>query len=205
MKKIPKELPEFAEDEIWLTLPAWAGFGAKASEKAPKGDCGIAVGGDAFGAQEVGPEQQAAYRHVLDESTAMRDVVVDAIVKAYPKLASRGHAEMALPKTVTRATLKPLVSLTMIHIHWPSRDGLAYVGYELRPSWDTEHGVGVMTHGKRVVEVGGADMAILGWVAKGDTKKKAKKTPSKKKPAPKKSAPKKKTASKKASKRTTKR
>ena len=182
MKKIPKALPDFAEEEIWLTLPDWAGFGVKASKKVPKGDCGISVGGDAFGEEEVGPAQQAAYRHILDETKAMRDVVLDAIIANFAKL-TRG-AEMELPKTITRATLKPLVSLTVIHIHWVARDELAYVGYELRPAWDTEHGVGVMTHGKRVVEVGGADMAILGWVAEGDAKKKsAKKKSAKKKTA----------------------
>jgi|GEM_PF-7134692 len=36
------------------------------------------------------------------------------------------------------------------------------VGYELRCAWDTEHGVGVMTHEDRVVEVGQADTALLG-------------------------------------------
>ena len=36
------------------------------------------------------------------------------------------------------------------------------VGYELRCAWDTEHGVGVITHEDRVVEVSQADTALLG-------------------------------------------
>jgi hypothetical protein len=48
------------------------------------------------------------------------------------------------------------------------KDGLPYVGYEFGRRWDGEHGLGVLMHGTRVVEVGGADTAMTLWIAKRD-------------------------------------
>jgi Domain of unknown function (DUF6985) len=48
------------------------------------------------------------------------------------------------------------------------KDGVSYVGVELFSRWDREHGAGVLVHGSRVVEVGGADTAILLWIAERD-------------------------------------
>lgn len=38
----------------------------------------------------------------------------------------------------------------------------------LGASWDAEHGLGVMLHRDRVVKVGGADTALLEWIAAND-------------------------------------
>ena len=48
------------------------------------------------------------------------------------------------------------------------KDGLPCFGYEFGCTWDGEHGLGVLMHGKRVVEVGGADTAFTLWIAKRD-------------------------------------
>lgn len=40
------------------------------------------------------------------------------------------------------------------------KDGEAYIGFEFGCPWDREHGLGVMTHAGRVVEVGQADTSF---------------------------------------------
>ncbi len=164
-----KKLPLEGYDEVWTYLPEWAGFMAGADDDLASGEIAVAIGGDAMGAEETGPEQQAAYLLVTTKAKKHQEMVLDAIVAAFPKL-TKG-AEIELPKKVDRKALASLVSLTTAHIHWAHKDGLAYVGYELACAWDDEHGVGVMTHQDRVVDVGGADTAILGWIAERDQKK----------------------------------
>jgi hypothetical protein len=58
----------------------------------------------------------------------------------------------------------------------------AYVGFSFGASWEIEHGVGVLVHRGRVVEVGGADTAFLMWIAERDAKRKAKPAARKAKP-----------------------
>lgn len=169
--KNPKSLPSNAlEGEVWIHLPAWAGTSTGDGDIAT-GEIGVDVGGDAMGEGEIGAPQKAAYRAIASKtkSKAMKDVVLGAIAEPkWWKALTRGTK---MPKTVTPEVLRNLVTLVMVHIHWTNKDGLAYVGYELSCTWDREHGVGVMTHGERVVTVGGADMAILGWVAERDAKR----------------------------------
>lgn len=60
------------------------------------------------------------------------------------------------------------MGLHTVHIHQVSRDGVPYVGFELGREWDAVHGLGVLMNGTRTVEVGGADTAILLWLARQD-------------------------------------
>jgi len=166
--KNPTRWPDGAE-EVAVFLPAWAGFVAGDDDVAD-GEVLVRVGGDVVDA-ELGPAQQAAFRRVVTGAKKMQECVLDAIAGRFAEL-TRG-ADVALPKVVDRAALRGLVSLVSVHLHTVERDGIAYVGYELACAWDGEHGVGVMTHGERVVEVGHADTAILAWIAERDRKKKS--------------------------------
>ena len=64
--------------------------------------------------------------------------------------------------------LRWLIGLSTVRIFNVSKEGCAYIGFELGCSWEDEHGLGVTTHKKRVVKVGGADTAILEWIAEKD-------------------------------------
>jgi hypothetical protein len=167
-KKNPAALPPDALDEVSIHLPGWAGHVAGDDDVA-SGEIVVSVGGDAMGANQIGPPQQAAYRLVVRHANRQRAMILEAIAARFTEL-TRG-AEVPLPEKVDGKALRKLVTLTTVHLHWPQRDGLAYVGYQLACAWDGEHGVGVMTHGDRVVEVGQADSAILSWIADRDRKK----------------------------------
>ncbi len=61
-----------------------------------------------------------------------------------------------------------LVGIRALYVHPATRDGIPYVGIEFSCPWDEEHGLGVLMHGTRVVDLGGADTALLLWIAEQD-------------------------------------
>ena len=73
-----------------------------------------------------------------------------------------------MPDIFSADDLKPLVGLYAVNVHQIEKDALPYLGFEFGCTWDSEHGLGVLRHGTRVVEVGGADTAILLWIAERD-------------------------------------
>jgi hypothetical protein len=142
-------------EEMTIYLPAWAGFVARAGAAPSNGEVMVDVGGDAREDTALGPAQHAAYRSLLRDAVKVQKNMLAAIALAHPK----------------HAPLETHVELTSIHIHGASAAGVAIVGYELACAWDTEHGLGVLVHGDRVLKIGGADVAILRWMADAAAKK----------------------------------
>jgi hypothetical protein len=77
--------------------------------------------------------------------------------------------------------LKKRIDLRGLKFHDAVKGKEPYIGYEFGCEWEQEHGVGVMMHGTRVVEMGGADVAILEWIADRDARKRTKPAKAKKK------------------------
>jgi hypothetical protein len=76
-----------------------------------------------------------------------------------------------MPQVTTPDELKSLFGLANVHIHQASKNGVSYVGLEFECTWDSEHGLGVMIHKNRIVDFGGADTAILEWIADRDAQR----------------------------------
>lgn len=81
---------------------------------------------------------------------------------------SEEDAAILMPDVNDPFEFNLLIGLSTIHLLNVSKDGIAYVGYEFGCNWDDEHGLGVMTHKDRVIEIGGVDTAFLSWVAERD-------------------------------------
>jgi hypothetical protein len=62
--------------------------------------------------------------------------------------------------------IKRVVGIVSVKIHQVAKNGIPFIGVEMGCSWDEEHGLGFLLHGDKVVEVGGADTAILLWLAR---------------------------------------
>ena len=73
-----------------------------------------------------------------------------------------------MPDIRTAEEIYALINVVGVNVHPLSRDGIPYVGVEFDTRWDPEHGAGVLINGKRVVEVGGVDSAVLLWIAEED-------------------------------------
>lgn len=57
-----------------------------------------------------------------------------------------------------------LISPAAVYITSVFKENLPYIGFLFSCSWDSEHGLGVMTHKNRIVKIGGADTAFLTWI-----------------------------------------
>jgi hypothetical protein len=55
-----------------------------------------------------------------------------------------------------------------VHVLQLLKDGVPYVGFEFGCRWDEEHGLGVLLHGTRVVEIGDAQTSFTLWIASED-------------------------------------
>jgi len=176
--------PPLRWDEYFWTstivLRAWAGF---QSRLGPYGTLSSTTGSDGTARLTVNtadekqsppaPEQTTAYQHLVAQQESVRDAILQAVFQAYPELQeSYGYeAEEArefMPDIERPDQFKTLIGLSNVHILTVAHDGIAYVGFEFGCTWDNEHGLGVMTHRGRVVEVGGADTAFLDWIAERD-------------------------------------
>lgn len=72
------------------------------------------------------------------------------------------------PVVLDEGDLKRNVGLFAVCIHQLDTNGVPYIGYEFGCEWEEEHGLGVLMHGSRVVEVGFADTAGTLWRAESD-------------------------------------
>ena len=72
----------------------------------------------------------------------------------------KGDFESLMPAVSTEEDLAPLIDLREVHIHPWHKDGIGYVGLQFGCSWDQEHGLGLIMHLDRVVDIGGADVSF---------------------------------------------
>lgn len=111
--------------------------------------------------------------HPLDDAEIASAIwVVDQlpVLLAAARPAVSAHAVHTLePEDLAASnSLTDGVHVSTLYVHPVSRDGIPYVGIELSCPWDEEHGLGVLMHGPRVVDLGGADTALLLWIAEQD-------------------------------------
>lgn len=157
-------------------LPAWAGFqeclGAYSSHSSASpsdGKVHLSVRSPTDAEDTVLPPsagQQSAFLLLRDNDELMRKKVVQAIFDEYPKMRESfadffgEDLEDKMPLLQSPADLKALIGLSTVHIGDVEKDGFAYLGFEFGCDWEEEHGLGVMTHKDRIIEVGDAETAF---------------------------------------------
>ncbi|MHC5541266.1 DUF6985 domain-containing protein [Singulisphaera rosea] len=115
--------------------------------------------------------QASAYRFLKENESAVAAVVLKAIFEKYPEIRETygdSCEDGELPDIESPEDLKKLIGLGIIHVLPVAKDGIAYLGFEMGCTWDGEHGLGVMLHKDRTVDVGGADTSFLEWIAEAD-------------------------------------
>lgn len=125
-------------------------------------------------------EQVAAYQHLLDHGSAVRDAILAAVFTKYPTFRSEyldcfdeeddEFVDIAagVPELSQADELRSLIGLGNVFILPQVRDGIAYVGFEFGCVWESEHGLGVMTHRNRVIDIGQAPDAFQSYAARRD-------------------------------------
>ncbi len=171
-------------DKNWwgaiVTIPSWTGFQARggpygATSQIQPSDGTVQV---CYAPEGRGTEPLAAgelnlidwfFAHEAEVSTAVKQAIFDA----YPEIRAQFDADDGPDIADVRSVqdLENLMGLYAVNIHQVSRAGVPYIGFELGCNWDTEHGLGVLMHGTRLVEIGGADTAVLLWIARKDAER----------------------------------
>lgn len=167
-----------------IILPAWQGFqsrnGAYAAQDTAtpsNGRCNIRTGGDMVEDEPTIKNYHIeAYNFLIANQEKIKENILESLIVEYKKLqALYGYEdeekEEFMPDVDNVEDFKKLIGLANVHLMNVEKDGCGYVGYEFGCLWDDEHGLGVMTHQDRILEIGGADTAFLTWVAKKDLKK----------------------------------
>jgi hypothetical protein len=180
--------PIFAlEHDTWWTatviLPSWRGFqrrggayGARDSTTPSDGSVQMVFAPEGRGNEPLASAELASIIWVIENEAAIARALLASVVQAYPALQARygytGREKTALmPDLVSTDDLRSLIGLYAVNVHQTQKNGLPYAGFEFGCTWDAEHGLGVLMHGTRTVEIGGADTAILLRLAEGDAAK----------------------------------
>ena len=166
-----------------LKLEAWAGFqsrngGYGTQDKASPSDgtCRIFFGPDLNDKPPVITEAHIkAYRYLIENQEAIKDNILKSLLATYGALQATydyegEEKEERMPDVSDPADFKRLIGLSNVHLISVEREGQVYVGYEFGCTWDIDHGLGVMTHKDRVIELWGADIAFNYFVAMKDLK-----------------------------------
>jgi len=128
------------------------------------------------------PAQTRAFQHLLDDEAVIRDAVLEAIFKDYPVWRNSYFGEKwsedggktwksgweapdlyppdVMPEIRQPEDLKRLIRLHTVHVLEKEIDGFVRVGFGLRCRWDEEHGLGVLTHKGKVIDVGQAETSF---------------------------------------------
>ncbi|GMK44218.1 hypothetical protein PghCCS26_13450 [Paenibacillus glycanilyticus] len=134
----------------------------------------LEIGGDMVEDNpKVTLEHVNGYNFTIEKQEYIKEIIMEAIFKEYLILReSYGfdveEANEIMPEINTTYDLEQFIELSGVHILNVNYVEIAYIGYEFRCSWDEEHGLGVLTHKDRIVEVGGADTSVLTWKAEVD-------------------------------------
>jgi hypothetical protein len=175
-------LTEYDNWEGVIKLSAWQNFQSRqgayaAQDSAIPSDGTVQLRIDNKENKQVAPspEQVKAYQYLLANQEQIRDAMLEALLPEYEKLRDvygydEEEAAQYMPPVQKASDFKKLIGLSSVHIQYVHKDGVAYVGYEFGCTWDDEHGLGIMTHLQRVIEIGGADTSFLWWVADDDAK-----------------------------------
>lgn len=110
--------------------------------------------------------QSTALEYHIQNGDHVFEAVLETLLPYYQTIRSKyvefsaENAEQRMPEVNQSEALVPLIDLRQIHIHPWEKSGIAYVGLQFGCTWDVEHGLGVMMHNDRVVDIGGADVSF---------------------------------------------
>jgi hypothetical protein len=182
--KQPEKTIQFTEsvqlkwgDYFWegrLVLPSWSGFQKRLGPYSSVSGCEPSVGEvqlSVSSPDESKPSppceaQVRSFCYIRDNDCVMCEKVLKAIFDVYPAWRENykdflgEEFEKQMPVLHTLSDLKSLIGLSTVHILNVEKDGLAYVGFEFGCTWDEEHGLGVMSIGGRIIDVGSAEEAF---------------------------------------------
>lgn len=182
MKENNSNIPNLVWDEFFwegkITLPSWAGsqsrggaYGSVDSQSPAEGIYNLIL--EPGDGEQPSAYQETAYNYLLQNESHIYSIVINALLNKYPEWYSIFHEYVAesgneMPKDMNSVLIREHTGIANVHILPVEKESHGYIGFELGCSWDDEHGIGVMLHKDRIIEIGGADAAFLTWIAERD-------------------------------------
>lgn len=159
--------------------PSWAGFlvaGGNAPDPTATitsdGSLKICYAPEGRDESPLKPEERASVQWVVDHLSEICEAALASLLHAYPRIREEyasllGESDLLaiLPPVTRTEDLKPLLEVTDINVHQVAVGGIPFVGVCFNCAWDPEHGVGILLHGTRAVEIGDTSTASMLWVA----------------------------------------
>jgi len=161
-----------------VELPVWRGFqsrggsyGSRDSDDPSDGSVHVLLDRSEQGQAPLREQDLGLIRWAIAHASEMQAALLEGLLAEYPDLQEK-YDDFAEPEDLPPVSsvddFKSIIGLHTLHVHPIHHQGLPYIGFEFGCTWDAEHGLGVLMHGTRVVEIGGADSAILQWIAEQD-------------------------------------
>lgn len=153
-----------------ITLPAWIGFqsrqgfyGSKDRNGTSNGLVKVLINGRQVDYVKTTTQEQInALSFLHDNADKIRDEILNALFNELSVI--KDIYEDLVPEINNISDFKNVLGLSTIHVMDSDKDGIAYLGYEFGCDWDDEHGLGIMMHKERVIEIGQADTSFNSWI-----------------------------------------
>ena len=125
---------------------------------------------------EITEEHENGIEYLKENQKKILESILTELLKVYPDWQKRYDYSEAdkpdfMPDIKQISDFADLISPTSIYITSVFKDELPYIGFLFSCSWDREHGLGLMMHKERIIEIGGADKAFSTWIAEEDKEK----------------------------------
>ena len=155
---------EFEDDDFvdFIKLKQWQlFFGEEESDIV----CEILHDDEDGDAAMLTEEHQNGIDYLQNNQSEILESILTALMKVYPEWQQRFNYSKEdkpdfMPDVTQIKDFTDLISLQTVYITSVYKDNIPYIGYLFSCSWDSEHGLGVMTHKTRIIEIDGADTAF---------------------------------------------
>ncbi|QUX92502.1 hypothetical protein CYL31_14320 [Marinomonas sp. A3A] len=165
--------------EAEVNLPEWAGFqerngpyGALSSSEPSDGTIKIVFAPEGRDEGPITTEEMELINWFLSNQSDVIGSIVGTLFLNYSSIRDNFieecGEEMAeyFPPVNLADDIKSVVGVVSVNIHQVAKNGIPFIGVEMGCNWEEEHGLGFLLYGNKIVEVGGADTAILLWLAR---------------------------------------
>lgn len=182
-----RELKFTWEEYFWVaetSLPSWVGFqnrsgpyGSQVGNAPSVGSVKITFAPEGRGWEPtpLTAEELTLIDWFLANEPIVSQSLLTSLYAAYPTMrenfdGSWLEKRKLMPKIKSPEGLRKLIGLHSVNIHKITKNNIPYFGFGFGCKWDDEHGLGVLMHGTRLVEIGGEDTSILLWMAEKDAR-----------------------------------
>lgn len=161
------KLLENGDLEGKIILSSWAGFqnrlGAYPSVSPKEASIGRAslhiLKAKGVHSSKLDEKEVNAYKYLIENQSFIQTKMLTNLLKIYPELQEvsgldEEDLQECMPHLKSTSEFKNLISLSSVYILNNAKENISFVGFGFDCSWDDEHGVGIMTHKEKIIEIG---------------------------------------------------